>query len=97
MAVAEPVNLIRIYEQRIDELNSRLLQALKGRLDRVRSRLALASAQLRTLNPRNTLDRGYSILVTKDDAAAVTKVSQVVTGQSLTAILADGQINLRVE
>ena len=62
-----------------------------------RNRLALIEAQLRTLNPRNILNRGYSILRSVDQDEPIVSVRQVTAGQRLKAVLADGKLDLRVE
>lgn len=57
--------------------------------------LAENLGRLRTLSPRSTLERGYSVLRTPD-GKVVQSVSGVETGDSLSATLADGSLAVTV-
>ena len=67
----------------------RSLQMRQNRLDR-------CSASLQALNPRQVLARGYSILLNRENHA-IRSSAEVVSGECLTGILADGEINVEVK
>lgn len=92
----EPINLVRIYQQRIDELGIRLHNAVRVNLDTRRSRIQLLDAQLRAFNPRQVLNRGYAILLTRKERIPVTHIREATTGDRLVGVLVDGEIGLTV-
>lgn len=53
----EPANLIRQYQQRVDELGERFDRETEVVLEQLRARLRSASGKLRVLSPRETLRR----------------------------------------
>lgn len=69
--------------------------ALGHRLDRESDRLRHATAQLRTLSPRATLNRGYAVL-TRPDGQVVRSANTVAAGQRLAARVADGVVAVEV-
>ena len=76
-------------ENRLVRLEPRLAPALTLRLERERSRLEKASAQLQALSPYAVLDRGYS-LTTAADGAVVRDASSLSAGDELTTRFARG-------
>ncbi len=93
----EPLNLVRIHQQKLDELNLRLHRVPAKTLERLRDRLNYLKNQLRTLSPASILDRGYSILLSQSTGKPVTRVGDTSSGELLLGQLADGRLNLRVE
>ncbi len=82
---------------------SRLGDAVRRLPDAVRAILSEASANLRrqtalleAFNPRGVLKRGYSVLLDKR-GQAVRAPSQVASGDALKALLAEGEIQLKVK
>ncbi len=94
----EPRNLIRSYQQRIDELSTRLNHCLVQRVQLRKSKLDRLAAQLQALSPRRVLERGYSILMTTGETKTiVTDADARRPGDRLRAILAKGALELVVE
>ncbi len=56
-----PVDIIRQYQQRVDELNNRLDLTIQNTIDKKRSRLQRLDSLLDGLDPQRVLKRGYSI------------------------------------
>jgi exodeoxyribonuclease VII large subunit len=81
--------------QQVQHLSQRLPQALQYGVQHQRQRLADAALKLELLDPHLVLRRGYAWL---QDAhgQAVTSRKQVVLGQTVTATLADGTVDLTV-
>jgi exodeoxyribonuclease VII large subunit len=87
----EPVNVVRNYQQRVDGLLSEIEGRATALLDRLRHRVESASGKLSLLNPRATLQRGYSI-TQRADGRVVTSAQQVKRGDHLKTIVRDGEI-----
>jgi exodeoxyribonuclease VII large subunit len=91
----EPGQLVRLYQQRLDELCLRLSRALKGQCQLSRARVGQARAKLEALSPHQVLERGYAILQTRKDERVVFTESQVAPGDLLRATLAQGSLHLQ--
>jgi exodeoxyribonuclease VII large subunit len=91
----EPVHLMRQHQQRIDELDFRLNRAVDSSLEKYSSTLEHLASGLKNLNPKEVLNRGYSIILNRDNGKAVIK--PVPSGTKLKALLAEGEINMVVE
>ncbi len=74
--------------QRMPLSMQRLCAQQHHRLDTVQAKLAL-------LDPRHVLDRGYSWLI-DHQGHAMTRVAQFQPGQSVSAVLSDGEVGLKV-
>ena len=72
-----------------------LPRAVQQRLRQVREGLGRAELRLQASDPALILQRGYAWL-TRENGVPVCSVSQVSTGQGLTATLADGTVDLQV-
>jgi exodeoxyribonuclease VII large subunit len=91
----EPSNLVRQFQQRVDEMALRMNHCLQRAVDHRRERVSRAEHQLRLLNPHNVLTRGYSIML--DEAGhAVADAADVETGAQMRAVLAAGELQLTV-
>ena len=93
----EPMNVVRSFQQKTDELNLRLIQGARKAIDRATANLEKLTSQLRSLNPKNVLSRGYSILLTEVDGTTVTNSKQVGQGDCLKGVLAKGELRLQVK
>ena len=82
--------------ERVSEARIRCRVALSRRLDDEQRSLIHARERMVAMSPQNTLRRGYAI-VTRDDGAGVTNVTQVGVGQSVRVTLVDGALGARVE
>lgn len=91
-----PARRIERLEDHRRGLERRLRSALERRLERARSRLLMSERQLHAFSPLATLNRGYAI-VRREDGAVLRAYHQVGPGERVTAQLADGSLDLRVE
>lgn len=82
--------------QRLQALMQKLPAGLERSLQMRQNRLDRCSASLHALNPRQVLARGYSILLNRENHA-IRSSAEVVSGECLTGILADGEINVEVK
>lgn len=97
----EPGNLVRTYQQRIDELAERMTTRMKNDLELKRQRVQSLDNHLQAISPKKVLERGYSILLHERDGAdseeAVTCAGQTATGNKLRGILHKGELELTVD
>ncbi len=89
--------------RRLEQLRARLLalaprpQAAVARtLQRDALRLRALARSLEAVSPLATVARGYA-LITKEDGTLVRSVTQVQSGDTVDARLADGKLKLRLE
>jgi len=87
--------------QRLDEhcngLEQRLHSALQGGMERRRFRLEKAMATLQVVSPLATLERGYAIVTRDQDDKLLQHADQVEVGDRISARLAHGELQCRVE
>lgn len=91
-----PLNGIRAYRQRIDDLNGRATRQQTGRLALLHERLSAQERALKSADPKAILARGYAI-VTRADGSRVTSKHDVKAGQAIQLQVSDGEITARVE
>ena len=92
----EPAAAVRVYHQRIDEMTARLVAGLQRHAERSRHRVQNLRDRLEALNPRGVLARGYAILV-DGDGRALRCAAETAPGATLTGLLHDGELSLRVQ
>jgi exodeoxyribonuclease VII large subunit len=92
----EPENIVRNYQQRVDMLLDSAQTAVASTLDNARHRVDHANSKLTLLNPRATLQRGYSITQRAADGRVVTSPAQVKPGDRLKTLVRDGEIESEV-
>lgn len=93
---ASPLRRIQDDRQRLDLLNERMNRAYEHKLAVLRLQLAGVESQLRNLDPRAILQRGFALLRTVE-GTLVRSVTAVNPGQKLLAELGDGHLNLDVQ
>lgn len=81
---------------RLQVLENQLPSALQRSFIRQQERLHRCELSLGLLDPQLVLERGYAFL-TDAQGLAVTRAAQAQAGQALTATLADGTLDVRVE
>ncbi|MBN8888199.1 MAG: exodeoxyribonuclease VII large subunit [Rudaea sp.] len=91
--------LIRLAQrsERLAALQRRLAVALERRLDSRKQHLAELARALNAVSPLATLQRGYAILLDRDDGHVLRSAAQVHAAPHLIARLADGDVPLRRE
>ncbi len=92
-----PENVVRPYQQLIDELDGRLGRSFRHRLELGRAGLAGLAGRLESLSPVSILSRGYSVLFRARDGAVVTGSSQLRRGEGVRARLARGGFTATVD
>jgi exodeoxyribonuclease VII large subunit len=94
---ASPRNRINAARQRVDELLIRAQTWLRHDLALQGERLGGLWAQLESLSPLATLDRGYALVHHSDAGQLITRVGQVRTGDELEVHVSDGKFGVRAD
>jgi exodeoxyribonuclease VII large subunit len=81
--------------QRIDDLSRRANASLEALMRRWREGLSGFAGQLRSLDPKATLARGYALV--QRDGHVVSNVGEVTAGERLSVRVQDGAFPVRVE
>ena len=92
----EPEYILQNYQQKVDELAGALERSWQQRCRQEESRLALADARLRSMDPANVLQRGFAILMKKDQTIA-DSAGKLAPGEQVVARMRDGNVEMRVE
>ena len=94
---ANPIRTIRQAGDRTRDLEQRLHAAQERHQERRRERLASLARALEAVSPLATVSRGYAIVQRPDDRSVVRDASTVQPGDAITARLAHGRLDCRVE
>lgn len=92
--MAHPETLISMRQEDLTQLTRWIHVHTGHAIERERTDFLSLTSKLRALSPLSTLKRGYSILL--NDSGIVTSASQTTANTSLTAVLAEGKIELTV-
>ncbi|HGD0578890.1 exodeoxyribonuclease VII large subunit [Clostridium perfringens] len=88
-----------IIEKRIKEVNSleeKLNFLGKRKIDKAKDELITLNSILQTLNPLNTLGRGYSVIMDKEDKV-INNVSELKKNDMVKVIMKDGSVNIDIK
>ncbi|EGT0694743.1 TPA: exodeoxyribonuclease VII large subunit [Clostridium perfringens] len=86
-------------EKRIKEVNSleeKLNFLGKRKIDKAKDELIALNSILQTLNPLNTLGRGYSVIMDKEDKV-INEVSELKKNDMVKVIMKDGSVNIDIK
>lgn len=92
-------NPTHIIEKRIKEVNTleeKLNFLVKRKIDKAKDELIALNSILQTLNPLNTLGRGYSVIMDKEDKV-INKVSELKKNDMVKVIMKDGSVNIDIK
>ena len=93
------INPTHIIEKRIKEVNTleeKLNFLGKRKIDKAKDELIALNSILQTLNPLNTLGRGYSVIMDKEDKV-INKVSELKKNDMVKVIMKDGSVNIDIK
>ncbi|HEX3148163.1 MAG TPA: exodeoxyribonuclease VII large subunit [Gemmataceae bacterium] len=91
-----PLDRIRDWERRLDDLDGRLRRSVVVPIDRAGAKVASLAGRLEGLSPLNVLSRGYSLTRTPD-GHVIHDASTVAAGDTIVTRLARGELVSRVE
>lgn len=96
LAGVTPLHRLQRTCQQQQSLSRRLFGAMESVVTDQRQRLAKAAANLHTLSPLATLQRGYSITRRVADNGVVRNAAEVQVGEKLETLLAHGRLTSKV-
>ena len=88
---ASPRPLVDRWRQNLDEIRERMTRLLEHRSALLREQLSSMRLRLQTLNPQETLERGYAIVLRADTGTVVTRTAQVTAGDAIDVRVSDGR------
>jgi exodeoxyribonuclease VII large subunit len=92
-----PLERVRGLARRLDEAESRLARAVRGRVRSARQRALAAALQLESLSPLAVLGRGYSLTQRTADGQIIRRAAELASGEQITTRFAAGRAISRVE
>ncbi len=97
LLLVRPSRTIERHRRQVIHWHAALATAAKRAIARKGTDLAGAARTLQAVSPLATLARGYTVLTRGADRGAVTSVHQTRPGDTVTAHLHDGALDVRVE
>ena len=95
-SLANPAGQIAQLRDGVAALRARAAEAASCHVKIERARLDGARLQLRALDPRRVLERGYAFLTDEQTGAIVSSLADARSGQTLVVSLADGEFKVDV-
>jgi exodeoxyribonuclease VII large subunit len=92
----EPGNLIKQYQQQMDDLLGKMILHMRHRLQMGSQKVHSLKCRLEALSPEHVLARGYSITVDVTDRSVVSHVAKASAGGQIRTIVSDGSFISRV-
>jgi exodeoxyribonuclease VII large subunit len=95
LAASTPLTQLRHFKEKLKSLDKRLEIASGHQLLLRKEKLKQMVQNLISLDPKNVLKRGYSILFARNGGSVIVSALEIQPGQEITAHLSDGEVNLR--
>lgn len=96
-ALRRPADVIKEYNQRLDELTRTMETALTHQIERERARITALTKHLENLNPLSIMKRGYSICYREEDGHIIIDAVQLQKEDKIRVQFAKGQIRGTVD
>jgi len=96
-ALRHPEERISVFQQRLDDLSSRLLPSAERLMGKAVERAASTAARLESLSPLKIVERGYSVTTREADGKLVASTNDVNEAELIRTRVRDGEIISRVE
>ncbi|WP_167995973.1 exodeoxyribonuclease VII large subunit [Arthrobacter pigmenti] len=92
--LAQPIGMVTVRHEDLLRIRKRITTAMDSAVAREADRVLHLRAQVRSLSPQNTLDRGYAVVQTED--GSVVREAETVAPSSMLAIrVASGRLAAR--
>jgi len=95
--LTHPRESILMSWRRVDQLEERLLRAVRANYRQNEQLVNARAAQLDSLSPLAVLSRGYSLTQSQKNGEVITSITQVRPDDQIRTRLADGELLSRVE
>ncbi len=93
----KPTTQLSLFRNKLDHQVKRLDQTMQNTLILHKQKLKEVVQQLASLDPKNVLKRGYSILFALNDGSVIVSREDLTPGQKIEALLSDGKATLSVD
>ncbi len=87
----KPTAQISFYRQRIFNLNKQLDHRIRYLVQQKKERLKHVIANLNSIDPKNLLKKGYSILFSEKEASVITTADSLKKGDRVKILVSDGE------
>ena len=94
--LADPNAAVTARAEQVLAMRERAARALRHRVDAADAQVRGLHAQLRSLSPQGTLERGYAIVQPVGGTAVVRRADEVADGDALRVRLASGELEVAV-
>ncbi len=91
----KPTAQIAFWKQKLDSMRKELDRSGKKLCQDRRDRLTALSCHLASIDPKNLLEKGYSILFSETTGSVIVRTTDVDLATSVRAIVSDGEILLQ--
>lgn len=91
-----PKTQLSYYRNKLKEYEKRIDLAISHQLNAKEKDLKQLCLSLKSLDPKNVLKRGYSILFAVKKSSVIVSAKQIETDDEVEAIVADGKLTLKV-
>jgi exodeoxyribonuclease VII large subunit len=92
-----PREVLKVMQQRLDDISERAVRAISGRIRFAEQRLRGGAERLQALSPLAVLQRGYSIARRAEDGTVIRDAADLKDGEYLRLTFARGTARVRVE
>ncbi|MBI5346696.1 MAG: exodeoxyribonuclease VII large subunit [Chlamydiae bacterium] len=92
ISLLSPTNQIKILKERLDMLSKRLTESIKKQFLFNKDKFLRSVSHLRSIDPKNLLKKGYSILFSQKKNSIILSSTEVVKNDEISIVLHDGKI-----
>ncbi len=92
-----PDNQIKHLRQKMSSFDQAVQNSFQNKLLRLKRSFGDVAITLRTLDPKNLLQKGYSIILSEKERLVVKSVHQIKAQQKVTLVLSDGKAEAKIE
>lgn len=92
----KPTAQLELFKTKLHQLEKRLNETSGATLNLKNQKLKEIKEKLVSLDPKNVLKRGYSILFAEKEGSVIVSAQTLIHGQKLRALLSDGEARLTV-
>lgn len=96
-AALAPTAQLAHYRKQLSSLEEGIDRAAAHKVAHFQERLKWIVSGLHAIDPKNLLSKGYSILFSEKGRSIINSIHQLVEGESLIALLSDGEVPLRLD
>lgn len=96
LELLKPSAQIKTLQEKLSGFSPRLLQAMQQTIQKRKETLFRLQEHLKSLNPKNVLKKGYSILFSEKEDSIILSAKDLLPDQTFTAQLWDGKISATV-